>query len=122
MLMAEATILQYVIQDPVELNLSFMPFVKGGGLFIPTSTEYLLGEVVKVELQLPGKKDFLLIEGKVVWVTPSNALHHVLPGIGIQFSGLNAQNIREQIESHLDKTMEIGGYTYGMFDEGRKEK
>jgi len=119
--MSESEILNYVINDPVELNLSFMPFISDGGLFVPTPQSFSLGDRVVVDLQLPGKKDSLRITGKVVWITPKNALHHVLPGIGIQFMGTDAGTIRSQIEANLDTSMEIGGYTYGMIEEKNKK-
>lgn len=120
--MAESIELTYTIKDPLELNLSYMPFIKDGGLFIPTSQGYALGDEVTVLLQLPGKKDVIKIEGKVVWVTPKNALHHVLTGVGVQFVGLNAASIKNEIELALDSTIEVGGYTYGITEEMTKEK
>jgi len=113
--------INYVIKDPVELNLSYMPFIKDGGLFIPSFQSYSLGDSVVVDLQLPGKKDSLRIEGTVVWITPNNALHHVLSGIGIRFTGANASTVRSQVEAQLDNSMEVGGYTYGMTEEARKK-
>ena len=118
--MSEGRVVSYVINEPVELNLSYMPFIKGGGLFVPTMDKYTLGEFVSIDLQLPGKKDATKISGKVVWIIPANALHHVLPGIGIQFLGTNAATIRSLIESNLDSSMDIGGYTYGMMEEAKK--
>jgi type IV pilus assembly protein PilZ len=120
--MAENDVLSYAINDPVELNLSYMPFITNGGLFIPTFQTYKMGDDIAVDLTLPGKKENLRIDGKIIWITPQNALHHVLPGIGIQFVGPNAVAIRTVIESHLDNSMEIGGYTYGMTEEGKTKK
>ena len=118
--MSVSEVINYIIRDPVELNLSYIPFIHDGGLFIPTDQAYSLGDRIVVDLQLPGKKESLRIEGKVVWLTPANALHHVLPGIGIQFIGNNAATHRSLIEASLDKTMEVGGYTYGMTEESKK--
>jgi type IV pilus assembly protein PilZ len=118
--MSSTETLSYAIRDPIELNLSYMPFIKEGGLFVPTPQTFLLGDKVSVDLQLPGKKDTIGIEGKVIWITPKNALHHVLPGIGIQFIGTNAPLIRVQLEANLDKSMEVGGYTYGMTGETKR--
>lgn len=120
--MAESTIIVYSIKDPVELNLSYMPFITTGGLFIPSFEKFSLGDEVTIQLELPGRKDILKIDGKVVWITPTNALHHVLSGIGVQFTGANSGAIKTQLENQLDKTMEIGGYTYGMTDDGRAKK
>ncbi len=118
--MQEPHVLMYEIKDPLELNLSYMPFVKQGGLFIPTVETLSLGDRVMVELALPDKKEPLKFLGKVIWITPKNALHHVLPGVGVQFSGTNAEAIRNEIEAHLDNSIEIGGYTYGIMDESKK--
>jgi type IV pilus assembly protein PilZ len=120
--MAEKEVLVYTIKDPVELNLSYMPFIVNGGLFIPSFNPYTLGDEILVELQLPGKKESLKIEGKIIWITPTNALHHVLSGIGIQFIGGNAGTIKLQLEAQLDKSMDIGGYTYGMTEEPHAKK
>ena len=118
--MAQSEILVYVINEPAELNLSYMPFINNGGLFIPTDQNYALGDKLNIDLQLPGKKEMIRIEGKIVWITSKNALYHVLPGVGIQFIGTNALGIRNQIEANLDSSMEVGGYTYGITQELKK--
>lgn len=109
-----AITLTYKIRDAIELNLSYMPFIMNGGLFVPTQENLSLGDAVIIELFLPGKNDALSIEGKVVWITPNNALHHVLAGVGVQFTGANAPTIRTQLEGQLDKKVAVGGYTYGI--------
>lgn len=120
--MTDAITLSYVITDPLELNLSYMPFINEGGIFVPTQQSFSLGTNVLINLQLPGKKESISIEGKVVWITSKNALHHVLPGIGVQFTGSNTATIRSQIEALLDKSTDVGGYVYGITDESMKEK
>lgn len=120
--MPETTTLSYVINDPVELNLSYMPFITDGGLFVPTTEPLALGDRVLVDLTLPGKAEQIHIEGKVIWITPSNALHHVIPGVGVQFVGVNTQTIRLQVESMLDSSVDIGGYTYGITETGNQGK
>lgn len=119
--MSDTDVISYVIKDSIECNLSYMPFINEGGFFIPTMSSYTLGDRVVVDLMLPGKLESLRIEGKVVWITPRNALHHVLPGIGIQFTGANTKAVRAQIEAHLDTKVDIGGYTYGMTEEMKKD-
>ena len=120
--MSELRVVQYEIKDPLELNLAYMPFIIGGGIFVPSFESYVLGELITVNLVLPAKIDTILIEGKIIWITPNNALHHVLPGIGIQFIGNNAQTNKSKIEVNLDKSMQLGGYTYGIIDETKKGK
>jgi type IV pilus assembly protein PilZ len=120
--MTEIRVINYVIKEPLELNLAYMPFITNGGLFIASFDSFALGEQVIIDLLLPGKKETIKIEGKVVWITPNNALHHVLPGLGLQFIGNNALTTRALIESNLDKLMEVGGYTYGITEAAKKTK
>jgi type IV pilus assembly protein PilZ len=117
--MAERT-LQYVINNPLELNLSYMPFITNGGIFIPTSEKFELGDLVTVDLLLAIKNANVRISGKIVWITPGSALHHVLPGIGVQFVGATAAVVRSEIETSLAPSMEVGGYTYGITDGAMK--
>jgi type IV pilus assembly protein PilZ len=112
--------LHYVINNPLELNLSYMPFIADGGLFVPTSEVFQLGDHLVVDLLLSIKNENLKIDGKVVWITPKSALHHVLPGVGIRFIGENAATVRAQIELNLEPSMEVGGYTYGLTDGAMK--
>lgn len=112
--MTSAKRLNYVIKSQMELNLSYMPFIKDGGLFIPTNDEYHLGDHVIVDLQLPGHTNKKEVNGKIVWITPQNSLYQSYPGIGIQFIGDNAKNIHDLIKSGIDNTIDIGGYTYGI--------
>lgn len=111
--MEEVKKLNHQISDPLEVNLYYMPFIKSGGFFIPTPDAFELGDMILLTLKMPSKPEAIDIEGKVVWITPKNALHHVLPGIGIQFTGTNAATNKTLIESQLDASMEVGGYTYG---------
>jgi len=108
--MNEEIVLNYTIQDPKELNLSYIPFIEGGGIFIPTRERFRFGEVIQVNLKIPGESDVFDVKGKIVWITPLNALHHVLPGIGIQFIGENANLVKQKVEANLDKNMDMGGY------------
>jgi len=115
-------ILNYVITDPSELNLSYITFVNEGGLFVPTKEPHVLGDIIEVDLTLPKKPEAIKIEGKVIWITPPNALYHSLPGIGVQFIGKNAKSIRGIIEGHLNPSMELGGYTCGITETRKNVK
>jgi len=114
--------LDYNINNQLELNLSYMPFIKDGGLFIPTPETFSLGDRIRVNLQLPGHKDTHVVEGKVVWITPKNALYQIFPGIGVQFIGENAKSLHELIKANLDNTMDVGGYTYGISSDTEKTR
>lgn len=106
--------IEYVIQNQIELNFSYMPFIKDGGLFIPTNEEFQLGDAVTVELKLPGHPETHQITGKVVWITPQNSLYQIFSGIGIQFVGDTAKTIHDLIRANIDNTIDTGGYAYGI--------
>ena len=61
------------IKDKSALYLAYMPFVKNGGLFIPTNSNYRLGDEVFMLLNLMGEDEKLPVAGRVIWVTPKGA-------------------------------------------------
>lgn len=109
-----ANTLTYIINSQIELNLSYMPYIKGGGIFVPTTEEFQLGAIIKLNLQLPGETKPKEIEAEVVWITPKNALYQVYQGVGVQFRGEGVKSLLEEIKASLDDTMDVGGYTYGL--------
>ena len=79
-------ILSFVIKDKNALYAAFMPFVKNGGLFIPTSKRYTIGDEIFLLLRLMDEPDRIPVAGKVVWLTPAGAEGNRAVGVGIQFS------------------------------------
>jgi type IV pilus assembly protein PilZ len=112
--MRDLPIINYAMKELTELNLSYMPFIKEGGLFVPTTERFILGDLIDIDLQLPNKEMPLRINGKVVWLTPKSAVHHVIEGVGVQFVGPLAEMVRTELEALLDKSLDVGGYTYGI--------
>jgi TatD DNase family protein len=72
-LAGQQRILSFAIKDKAALYASFMPFVKNGGLFIPTTKRYQLGDEIFLLLQLMEETERIPVAGKVVWVTPPGA-------------------------------------------------
>jgi len=88
-------VLSLSIKEKGALYAAYMPFLKGGGLFIPTNRTYKLGDEVFMLLSLlddPGK---LKVVGHVAWITPVTQGGRP-QGIGVQFSekdgGVEARN------------------------------
>jgi type IV pilus assembly protein PilZ len=73
------------IRDRTALYAAYMPFLKGGGIFIPTSRKYELGEEVFMILSLPQNPNRFAVQGKVVWITPAGGRGNRTQGIGVQF-------------------------------------
>lgn len=84
-----------------ELYAAYMPFVKGGGLFIRTNTNYLFGSVINLLIKLMDEDELYVVDGKVVWITPKGAQGNKVPGIGVQFIGENSRYLCNKIETYL---------------------
>ena len=98
-------ILSLTIKDKAVLFAAYMPFVRHGGLFIPTSRNYQLHDEVFMLLQLMEEPDKLPVAGKVVWVTPKGAQSNRVAGIGVQFSSQD-DTARNKIETYLAGMLE----------------
>lgn len=95
-------ILSLAIKDKGALYNAYMPFVRGGGLFVPTAKKYNLGDEVFILLTLMDEKDRLPVAGKVIWITPAGAQGNRTAGIGVQFNdSADGETARTKIESIL---------------------
>ncbi len=79
------TVMQLAIKEKAALYAAYIPLFTQGGLFIPTTRDYRLGEDVYVLLTLPDGPQRYPIAGRVAWVTPARAPGNRTQGIGIQF-------------------------------------
>ena len=107
-------ILSLTIRDKSALYASYMPFVKNGGLFIPTTKTYKLGDEVFMLLTLMEDKEKLPIAGKIVWITPKGAQGNRTAGIGVQFSDLDKGQTRNKIENVLAAALKSERQTHTM--------
>ncbi len=107
-------ILSLTIRDKSSLYASYMPFIKNGGLFIPTAKTYNLGDEVFMLLTLIDSKDKLPIAGKVVWISPTNSQANKIAGIGVQFSELDKGATKHKIETQLAGALQSGRATHTM--------
>lgn len=80
-----ANMLSVTMDDVAVLHAAYMPFVNGGGIFIPTTPRHELGDEVFVLLGLPGDPNRIPVAGRVVWITPERARGGKVPGIGVRF-------------------------------------
>ncbi len=94
-------VLSLSIKDKNALYAAYMPFVKNGGLFIPTSRKYKLGEEVFMLLNLLKGNEKIPVAGRVVWITPPGAQGQKHAGVGIQFNQKDSGPARSKIETLL---------------------
>lgn len=104
---ARQGILSLAIKDKAQLYGAYMPYVRGGGIFIPTTKRYSLGDEVFLLLSLLEDKDRLPVAGKVVWVTPPGSQGNRAAGIGVQFAdSAEAETVKGKIETLLAGMLE----------------
>jgi type IV pilus assembly protein PilZ len=99
-------ILSLAVKDKAALYNAYVPFVKNGGIFVPTPKRYFLGDEVFLLLTLPDSSERLPVAGKVIWVTPMGAQGNRTAGIGVQLPDNNeGETIRNRIETQLAGTL-----------------
>lgn len=93
-------LLQLAIRDKVALHSHYMPFIQGGGVFVPTKKEFHLGDMTGVVIRFLDRGKKLVISGRVVWISPEGNSSG-MPGVGIQFVGASQASIKGAIDSYL---------------------
>ncbi len=89
------------IRDKNVLYTAYMPFLKEGGLFIPTKRTFSMGEEVSMLLTLIDEQESFTVNCKVVWITPQGAQGNRAQGVGVQFTGEEGKRVRNKIETYL---------------------
>lgn len=100
------SVIQLAIKEKSALYAAYIPLFTQGGIFIPTSREYELGDDIYVLLSLPDDPQRYPVAGKVAWVTPPKAAHNRTQGVGILFpkdekSRLLKLKIEEILGAHM---------------------
>jgi type IV pilus assembly protein PilZ len=100
------SVIQLAIKEKAALYAAYIPLFQDGGVFIPTTRDYRLGDDVYVLLSLPDDPQRYPVAGKVAWVTPARAAANRTQGVGIRFpsdekSKLLKHKIEEILGAHL---------------------
>ena len=100
------SVIQLSIKEKAALYAAYIPMFNEGGVFIPTSRDYALGDDVYVLLSLPEDPQRYPVAGKVAWVTPAKAAGGRTQGVGISFpkdekSRLLRLKIEEVLGAHM---------------------
>lgn len=99
---ARPSVLSLAIKEKAALYAAYMPFLKQGGIFVPTNKSYRMGDDIYLILSLMDDSGKYPVAGKVVWVTPAAANHNKAQGIGVQFpADESGQRVKMRIEEIL---------------------
>ena len=81
---ARPSVIQLAIKEKAALYTAYIPLFADGGVFIPTTRDYQLGDDVYVLLSLPDDPQRYPVAGKVAWVTPARAAANRTQGVGVR--------------------------------------
>lgn len=103
---ARPSVVQLAIKEKAALYAAYIPLFSEGGMFIPTTRDYKLGDDVYVLLTLPEDTQRYPVAGKVAWITPPKAAGNRTQGVGVRFpsdekSRLLKIKIEEILGAHL---------------------
>ncbi len=99
---ARPAVLSLAIKEKAALYTAYMPFLKNGGIFLPTNRPYKLGDEIYLILTLLDDTNKYPVAGKVAWVTPPGANHNKTQGVGVHFpADESGQRLRLRIEEIL---------------------
>lgn len=96
------SVIQLLFRERGALYAAYMPLLSDGGLFVPTTRDYRLGDDIYLLLMLPDDPQRYPVAGKVVWVTPANASGGRTQGVGVRFPADDkTRQLRLKIEEIL---------------------
>lgn len=95
-----------------QLYKSYMPWLKNGGLFVPTNKRFEMGQEVLLMVVLPETNDKLPAAGVVAWACPKDVTGHNKPGVGVEFIDEEGVALRLRIEGMLIEQMKTKAPTY----------
>ncbi len=96
------SVIQLVFREKGALYAAYMPLLSDGGLFVPTTREYKLGEDIYLLLSLPDDAQRYPVAGKVAWLTPANGSGGRTQGVGVRFpADEKTRLLRNRIEELL---------------------
>jgi type IV pilus assembly protein PilZ len=96
------SVIQLVFREKGALYAAYMPLLTDGGLFVPTTREYRLGEDIYLLLSLPDDPQRFPVAGKVAWITPPNTSGGRTQGVGVRFpNDEKSRQLKVKIEEIL---------------------
>ena len=100
------SVLSLPIKEKSALYAAYMPFLANGGIFVPSTKPYKIGDEIYLILTLMDDPAKYPIAGKIAWITPAGANNNKAQGIGVQFSAdESGQRVKQRIEELLGSAL-----------------
>ena len=107
------SVLSLAIKEKAALYAAYMPFLRNGGMFVPTSKPYQIGDEIYLILALMDDPNKYPIAGTVAWITPTGANNNKAQGIGVHFpADESGQRARQRIEEILGAALRSSRATH----------
>ena len=107
------SVLSLAIKEKAALYAAYMPFLKNGGMFVPTTKPYKIGDEIYLILTLMDDPNKYPIAGKVAWITPPGANNNKAQGIGVHFpADETGQRAKLRIEEILGAALRSSRATH----------
>lgn len=99
--LSKSAVMSLAYRDRASLYAAYMPFLKNGGIFVPSTRPCELGDEVFLLLTLMQDDTRYPVAGTVAWITPEGSARHTA-GIGIRFpEDESGARVRRRIEELL---------------------
>jgi len=106
-------LIQVNINDRATLQASYMPYISGGGLFIPSKNPVKMGDEVFVLAGLPDQSQKIPLTGKVIWI--SQKQNGMKPqGFAIQLTGEKGVYYKMEAEKMLAGSLSLDRPSFTM--------
>lgn len=100
------SVLSLPIKEKAALHAAYMPFLTNGGIFVPTTKSFRIGDEIYLILTLMDDAAKYPIAGRVAWLSPARTSNHKARGVGVHFSSdESGQRVRHRIEELLGASM-----------------
>lgn len=91
-----------VIRSKAALYAAWIPLLRGGGIFLPSSRAHALGEEVLILLSLLDDPNKIPLQGNVAWINPAHSAGNRPQGIGVQLQDSElGRALRKKVEGLL---------------------
>ena len=103
---ARPSVVQLAIKEKAGLYAAYLSILKDGGIFVPTTRDYRLGDDMYVLITLPDDPQRYPVAGKVAWITPARSTGNRTQGVGIRFpKDEKSEQLKQRIEQILGSAL-----------------
>ncbi len=97
---------ELIFTDIKQLKKNYMPFIKGGGIFVVTPEVHAINEKINLQISFYDDPHMFEISGNVVWINPAFAQYGREQGIGVSFENDDGSILKTKIEKLLADSSE----------------